>query len=116
MRAKVAFAMVTLAAMSRLGLAEEERYAESPEAFRAICDKAMPDLLQGKTPEALRKVAPDATVDLLRSESSDPIRAAPRRLWGAYRLGLCRRKETRRHVSASLSTCAVTTKAWWCGG
>ena len=93
------------------GWPKEERYAELPEAFRAICDKAMPDLLRGKATDALRKVAPDATVNLLRSNLRTQFEPLRRRLWASYRLGLCRRKETRRHVSASLSTCAVTSQA-----
>jgi hypothetical protein len=68
MRTKIMFVVASLAAMSQLGLAEEERSVESPETFHAVCDKAMPDLLQGKTPEALRKVASDEIIDKIRSE------------------------------------------------
>ena len=94
---KMALMMVTLAAVSRLALAAEERYAESPEAFRAICDKAMPDLLLGSG-----RCSPQGGSRrhgrLVTLESSDPIRAAPGQLRWRCRLDLPRRKETRRHV------------------
>jgi hypothetical protein len=78
MGARVAIVIACLAATCQWGFAEEGRYVESPEAFRAVCDKAMPDLLQGKTSEVLRKVAPDGMVDAIDSElrtKFEPFRA-----------------------------------------
>jgi hypothetical protein len=65
---RIAFVALALFVVPQLGRTEEQRSAESPETLRAICDKAMPDLLQWKAPDALRKVAPDAAVDAIRSE------------------------------------------------
>jgi hypothetical protein len=79
MYAKMALALTMLLAMPSLGLADMDRSVESPEAFQAICDKAMPDLLQGKVPDALRKVTPDARVDAMGADlrtKLEPLRAA----------------------------------------
>jgi hypothetical protein len=63
MLARIALALSSLVVAATLGMAADDRSVDSPQAVRAILDKAMPDLLKGKSPAVLREIASDAHMD-----------------------------------------------------
>jgi hypothetical protein len=65
---RAALALLTILAVPIWVLAEETPSVDSPEAFQAACDQAMPDLLQGKLPGIFEKIAPKGTVEELSRE------------------------------------------------
>jgi hypothetical protein len=96
---KTMLAFWALAACPVWSLAEDEHSVETPEAFQAVCDQAMPALLQGKLPDVLSKVASEQDVkdfaDRFRKQF-EPVRADLGEPLGSSYVGVRKRGATLR--------------------